>query len=396
MTAPPTPNSVAAVDIAALHRWLGDHTQHLVDDLVALAEHETPSDDPALLDQGVEYFQRWVRQRLGEPASLLRHRSDEYGDVLVLDYAGCTDRRVTALAHYDTVFSAGTLRSWPVTVEQDRVRGPGVFDMKAGLVQVVWALRVMTELGIARPAVRLVLNGDEEIGSPFSRPLLEEASKDADAVLVFEASADAAVKTARKGVGLFRVEVTGAETHAGLDPTAGASAVGEIAHMVTTLHGAADLDRGTSINVGTLHGGSRANVVAGHACADVDVRVTSGEEMRRVDEVLAALRARDPRADVRVLGEWNRPVMPRDEGVGAMFALARAAAEQLGVDLREASVGGASDGNFVAAMGIPVLDGLGAIGAGAHARHEHVTITGMVERAAVAAGVIGAFAAPPR
>jgi glutamate carboxypeptidase len=242
----------------------------------------------------------------------------------------------------------------------------------------------------------LVINGDEEVGSPFSRPLLEEAVDGADAVLVFEGSADGAVKTARKGVGLFQVRATGVESHAGLDPEAGASAIGEIARVVTTLHGAADLAAGTTINVGVLHGGRRPNVVAGSAEARLDVRVATPEELERVSGLLDSLTAVDPRVEIEVTGAWNRPVMTRTTEIAQMYELARAVASRIGVDLDEASVGGASDGNFVAALGIPVLDGFGAVGAGAHAAHEHVSVAGMLERTALAAGVLATFAVADR
>jgi glutamate carboxypeptidase len=299
---------------------------------------------------------------------------------------------LTFLAHYDTVWGAGTLADWPVRIDGDRFTGPGVFDMKAGLVQAVWAVRALRAAGLPHPAVRLLLSGDEEIGSPFSRPLIEKASADAAAVLVFEASADGALKTARKGVGLFDVHVRGVESHAGLEPAAGASAIDEIARVVRTLHAATDLDEGTTVNVGVLRGGTRSNVMAGAAEAEVDVRVASTAAEVRIDELLGSLRPHDPRAAITVQGGWNRPAMERSPAIAAMYALVRRAGERLGVELAETSVGGASDGNFAAAMGLPVLDGLGAIGAGAHARHEHVSIDGMLERSALAAAVITAFA----
>ena len=386
-------DAVERVDVPALRSWLETHTEYMVDDLVALAELETPSDDKELLSRGLKHVEEWITHRLGEPAMRTQHRSDDHGDVLVLDYAGDGDRRLVTLGHYDTVFDAGTLQTWPVRTDADRVSGPGVFDMKGGLVQLVWAIRALSQLGIPRPPVRLVLNGDEEIGSPFSRPLLEEAGADAAAALVFEASADGAVKTARKGVGLFDIVAHGLESHAGLDPLAGASAVGEIAHVITTLHDAADLGHGTSINVGTVRGGTRANVVAGSATISLDVRVATDEERRRVDVLLTSLEPHDDRIRLEVAGGWNRPVMARTDEIAAMYALAHRTARRMGVELRETSVGGASDGNFLAALGVPVLDGLGAVGAGAHARHEHVSVTGMVERCALAAGLIDTFAA---
>ena len=390
MTAVPPPSAVEGVDVAALHRWLDARRQQLVDDLVAYAELETPSDDLALLKKGLAHVEEWLAERLGPPADRAHHESGEHGDVVVLEYAGEGDRSSTLLAHYDTVWSAGTLDGWPVRVDGDRVSGPGVFDMKAGLVQAVWAVRALRAAGVPHPPLRLLLNGDEEVGSRFSRPLIEQACADAAAVLVFEASADGALKTGRKGVGIFEVDARGVEAHAGLDPESGASAVDEIARLVLQLHAAADPAAGTTVNVGVVRGGTRSNVVAGTARADVDVRVRSVAAQERIDELLQGLAPHDSRAEVAVRGGWNRPVMEPNAAISSVFALARRAAEQLGVELRETSVGGASDGNFAAAMGLPVLDGLGAVGGGAHARHEHVTVSGMVERSAVAAAVIAA------
>ena len=391
MTAVPPPSAVDGVDVAALHRWLDARRPQLVDDLVAYVELETPSDDLALLKKGLAHVEEWLNERLGPPASQAHHASDEYGDVVVLEYAGAGDRPLTLLAHYDTVWSAGTLDDWPVVVDGGRVSGPGVFDMKAGLVQAAWAVRALRAADVPHPPLRLLLNGDEEVGSRFSRPLIEQARADAAAVLVFEASADGALKTGRKGVGIFELDARGVEAHAGLDPESGASAVDEIARLVLQLHAASDPAAGTTVNVGVVRGGTRSNVVAGTAHADVDVRVRSVAAQEHIDALLQGLAPHDPRAEVAVRGGWNRPVMEPNAAISSVFALARRAAEQLGVELRETSVGGASDGNFAAAMGLPVLDGLGAVGGGAHARHEHVTVSGMVERAAVAAAVIAAF-----
>lgn len=390
----PLPDSMTSVDVRRIHSWLADHTAEMVDDVCWLVDLETPSDDVPLLDAGLVRIESWVTDRLGLPKDRTVWASDDHGDVLMLDYPGTGTNRLVALAHYDTVFDTGTVQARPARVDGDVVTGPGVFDMKGGLVQVVWALRALDVLGVPRPSLQLVLNGDEEIGSPFSRSILEELSRGADAALVLESSVEGAVKTARKGVGLFRVTATGIEAHAGLEPELGASAIDEIARVVVALHAGADLDRGTSINVGVVRGGSRPNVMAGSATADLDVRVSTAAEQARVDDLLASLRPRDGRVRLTLSGGWNRPVMMRTAGIARMYDLARAAAGQLQFDLQEASVGGASDGNFVAAMGIPVLDGLGAVGAGAHARHEWISISGMVERAALAAALIAVFGQP--
>jgi glutamate carboxypeptidase len=377
--------------------WIGQQRSQIVEDLAAYVSHETPSDDKALLASGLAWIEVWLQSRLGTPAVHRVVQGGEWGDTLVLDYPsdGESERWITALCHYDTVWSAGTLQSWPPTVQGDRFSGPGAFDMKGGLVQLVWALKASKELRLPRPNLRLVLNGDEEVGSPASRPVIEEEAVRGDAVLVFESSAEGgALKTARKGVGIFQVSVTGLEAHAGLDPDSGASAIDEIARVVVELHNSANVEKGTTVNVGVIQGGTRTNVKAGSATADVDVRVSSEYEAARIDALLGGLKARHSKASLEVSGEWNRPVMVRSAQTASLFAEAERVAGQLGFSLAETSVGGASDGNFAAALGLPVLDGLGAVGDGAHARHEWISIDGMLERTCLAAGLLAALEEP--
>ncbi|HVV11339.1 M20 family metallopeptidase [Amycolatopsis sp.] len=377
-------------DIRALRDWIGTQRDAMLADLETYVRIETPSDDKESLGRGLSWLDGWLTERLGAPSSVRHVDGGAHGDIRIYDYAGAGDP-VLVLCHYDTVWPLGTLAEWPFQVDGDKVTGPGVFDMKSGLVQAVWAVRALDAAGVPRPALRLVLNGDEEIGSLASRPVIEEAAAGTSAALVFEASADGAVKTARKGVGLFRIEATGVESHAGLDPAKGASAVDELARTVLALHGLTDLGAGTTVNVGVVAGGTRQNVVAGSAWGEVDVRVRTAEEAARVDAAIAGISARDPRATVTVEGGWNRPVMERTPAIAGLYQRARELAEGLGVTLRECSVGGASDGNFVAALGLPVLDGLGAVGDGAHARHEHISVAGMLERTALAAAVFASF-----
>ena len=378
-----------------LRDWIAAQQDDMLADLGRYVGIETPSDDKPSLDAGLSWLHDWLRDRLGEPARTRYTDGGPYGDIRVYDYPGAGDEPVLLLCHYDTVWPLGTLAARPFMVEGDRITGPGVFDMKAGLVQAVWALRALDAVGLPAPPVRLLLSGDEEIGSPASRPVIEAEARGTRAAFVFEASADGAVKTARKGVGLFQVSATGVESHAGLDPRAGASAIDEIARVVLTLHGLTDLAAGTTVNVGVLAGGTRSNVIAGAAEAHIDVRVGSAAEAERIDQALAALTPHDPRATLTLSGGWNRPVMERTPAVAALFELARDRAAGLDITLRECAVGGASDGNFVAALGTPVLDGIGAVGDGAHARHERASVDGMLERAALAAVVLNALAAPP-
>jgi glutamate carboxypeptidase len=381
---------------AELRRFVHDSTGAMLDDLEQFVRIETPSDDRSSLDAGAAWVQQWMDRRLGPPTSYRRESGGPHGDTLVFSYAGtgagAAAEPVCFLGHYDTVWPVGTIASMPFDVTGDVLRGPGVFDMKAGLVQAVWALRALEQTDRPRPPVRLVVNGDEEIGSPASRRHIEEQCRDAGAVLVFEPSADGAVKTARKGIGMFDVTLTGVEAHAGLDPRAGASAISALAEFVQLAHGLADLADGTSVNVGLVSGGTRHNVTAGAAYAGIDVRVATAAEAARIDDAFAAWRPSDPRVQVRVEGGWPRPVMTRSAGIGWLFAQAADVAAGLGLRLEETAVGGASDGNFAAALGRPVLDGLGAVGDGAHSRGEHATVSGLVERTVLAAALVAALA----
>ncbi|MEW2567278.1 2-dehydropantoate 2-reductase [Streptomyces sp. NPDC047070] len=387
---------------AAVRAWLDEHREDMVADLDAYTSQGSASDDLDDLAACLGWLRDWLDERLGAPDAeeILPRAEAGAGDILVRRYpardAVAKDARpVLLLGHYDTVWPTGTLDDWPFRRDGDHISGPGVFDMKAGLVQAVWALRALDALGLPRPACTLMLNGDEETGSLASHEAIVAESHGSRLAMVFEAAADGAIKTARKGVGLFTLTVTGSEAHAGLDPTAGASAVDELAHQILRLAELRAPDAGTSLNVGVVEGGTRSNVTAGRAVGRIDVRVASAAEQQRIGEAfaLAALRPVDPRTRVEITGDWNRPVFERTEQVAALAELTRRCAALLGEDLREASVGGASDGNFVVAAGTPVLDGIGAVGSGAHARSENTSVSGMVARSALAATVLVSLAA---
>ncbi|CAI4175515.1 2-dehydropantoate 2-reductase [Streptomyces albidoflavus] len=377
---------------AAVRDWLAAHREEMVADLAEYTSQESASDDLEALDACLAWVRHWLDGALGAPAHEEIRPRAEAGDLMIRRYPGTGTRPVLLLGHYDTVWPTGTLDQWPFRRDGDRITGPGVFDMKAGLVQAVWALKALDALGLARPACTLLLNGDEETGSLTSSDDLVAEARESRAALVFEAAADGAVKTARKGVGLFTVTVSGQEAHAGLDPQAGASATEELAHQILRLTGLRDLAAGTSLNAGVIEGGTRSNVTAGRATARLDVRVATAAEQERIGAALAALRPVDPRTTVEVSGGWNRPVFERTDQVAELAGLAQRCAATLGLDLREAAVGGASDGNFVVAAGVPVLDGIGAVGSGAHARSENTSVNGMVERAALTATVLTALA----
>ncbi|MGP3755551.1 2-dehydropantoate 2-reductase [Streptomyces sp. IBSNAI001] len=372
----------------AVREWLDAHREDMVDDLAAYTSQGSASDDREALAACLTWVRGWLDGALGAPQAEEVLERERTGDVLVRRYPGTGDRPVLLLGHYDTVWPTGTLEEWPFRRDGDLITGPGVFDMKAGLVQAVWGLRALDALGLPRPACTLMLNGDEETGSLASSEAIVAEARGSRAALVFEAAADGAVKTARKGVGLFTVTVTGKEAHAGLDPYAGASAVEELAHQILHLAGLRDPEAGTSLNVGVIEGGTRSNVTAGQAVARLDVRVASAAEQDRIGAALGALLPVDGRTSIEVTGGWNRPVFERTAGVAELAELAHSCAASLGWDLRETSVGGASDGNFVVAAGVPVLDGIGAVGSGAHARSENTSVAGMVERAALTAMVL--------
>ncbi|GIF46167.1 hypothetical protein Afe04nite_07060 [Asanoa ferruginea] len=301
------PKPPVGVDLSALRRWLVDRRADLLAEVAEYVSIETPSDSKPHLDRGLDWVTGRLAAVLGPAEASERFAGGEHGDTLVADFAGTGTRRLLVLCHYDTVWDAGTLADWPFTVADGIARGPGVFDMKAGLVQALWAVRALDAAGLPRPPLRFVLNGDEELGSISSRPFLEAAADGVTAALVLEPGVDGALKTARKGIGFFQVDVTGVEAHAGLDPEKGASAIDELARIVLALRALHDLRRGTSVNVGTIAGGTRNNVIAGHAVATIDVRVTDPAEAARVDAALAGLAPTDPRLGITVSGGWNRP-----------------------------------------------------------------------------------------
>lgn len=386
----PSAASSEAAALAAVRMWLRPRFADMTEDLRGYVDTETPSTDKALLTRGLTWIEGYLTAALGAPARRVLTDGGERGDSLLVEYAG-GGRTVLVLCHYDTVWDAGTIADWPCTVAADVMRGPGVFDMKAGLIQLVWALRALATVGVPAPTVRLLLTGDEELGSIGSRPVIEAAAEGVDAVLVMEPGVSGALKTSRKGVGLFSFDLTGVEAHTGLDPAKGASAVHELAHLIVRLRELHDLSVGTSVNFGVVAGGHRSNVTAGRARTTMDVRVDNPAEVRRVEAAVAAVRPIDGRVRIDVSGGWNRPVMDRTPQIGALYDAACEIGELLGLAISEQSAGGGSDGNFLSGRGLPLLDGLGAVGAGAHSRDEHILLTQTWERVALVAGLLARF-----
>jgi glutamate carboxypeptidase len=298
---------------------------------------------------------------------------------------GMQEVTVLLLGHLDTVFPEGETQKRPFRVDGNRASGPGVFDMKAGILLMWMALG---NLG-ATENVTVLLTSDEEVGSATSRAAIEDEARRSDAVLVLEPSLPGgAVKTARKGCGEYELRVRGVAAHAGIDPSKGASAIHELARQIVLVQKLQDLDWGISVNVGTISGGTRTNVVAEEARAVVDVRAPTQADAARVDAAFRALKAVDDRTAVSVTGGLDRPPLERTAQVARLYKQASEVARELGHALGEGSTGGGSDGNFTAALGVATLDGLGAVGDGAHALHEHVVIESLTDRAALVAGLI--------
>jgi len=279
----------------------------------------------------------------------------------------------------------GTIERKPFALDGDVARGPGVYDMKASVAMMLQALRLLRDRQVPHRRITWLINTEEEVGSPVSRPHIERLARESAYVLVLEppVAPDGALKTARKGVGMFNMRISGVAAHAGADPEKGISAIQELANQIQYLHGLTDFTLGTTVNVGVVSGGTARNVVAAEAAAQIDLRVTTMTEAQRAVQAILAATPRLHGATVSVEGGLNRPPMERTERIAAAFGRAQEAGHRLGLTLSEASTGGGSDGNFTAAIGAATIDGLGCTGNGAHAEHEHISLDGLAERTAL-------------
>jgi glutamate carboxypeptidase len=352
-----------------------------------LVAAESPSDDRPPLDDCGRLLARWLAT-LG--AAVERVPAQTTTDHVMARWPG-RGPAVLLVGHFDTVWPVGQLERMPIAERDGKLFGPGVLDMKAGLaIGMTAAHALATSLPeSSRPAITLIATSDEEVGSRTSRAIIEQLARESAAVLVLEpALPGGGLKTARKGVGEFEVIAEGVSSHAGADPRAGASAVHELARQIVALEALADPDRGLTLNVGVIEGGTRSNVVAERARAIVDVRIARAEDAARIEQAVRTLQPRNPRVRLTVRGAVNRPPMERTPGVARLFDLARQVAADLDRPLSEGATGGASDGNFTAALGVPTLDGLGAVGDGPHALHEHVIVDELIPRASLVAGLM--------
>jgi glutamate carboxypeptidase len=364
------------------------HREAMVALLADLVAAESPSDAPET-QAGPLGILAAQFQQLGYD---VRHTPGrKTGGWLLARHPAAGQRpRQLLLGHCDTVWPVGTLAEMPLVIEDDILRGPGSYDMKAGLVQGIFALRALQELGLDPPlAPVFLINTDEEIGSIESRPIIEELAQQSARALVLEPSAgpDGKLKTARKGTGEFTITVRGVAAHAGLEPEKGASAILAMAELIRALAALNDYPRGVSVNVGVISGGLRANVVAPECRAVVDARAMTAADAARLEETLRGLAAPLPGTTIEISGGFERGPLERTPRNVALWELACEVGAEMGLALDEAAVGGGSDGNLTSAY-TATLDGLGPVGDGAHARHEHVIISKMIERSALLAGLL--------
>jgi glutamate carboxypeptidase len=372
------------------------------DELLELAQQlvlaESPSDDKAAVDACVDLA---VTRAKALGGRVKRHRQRAWGDVLELRFgprAKSGEGRTLVLGHLDTVWPLGTLKAMPCRTAPDsagkaRIWGPGTLDMKVGVAMAFTALEMLAEARMLDREIVLLLNSEEEVGSPVSRPITEKLALECSAVYVLEPAQRLAYKTSRKGTGNWRLAVQGLAAHAGVDFTRGRSAILELGRLIDKVSSWTDLERGvekgTTVNVGVIGGGTKSNVIPAEAWAEVDVRVARRADGPQMEKRFAALKA-TPKSgcSLTVEGGINRPPMERMRGTVKLFRRAQGLAAELGWELAEAGTGGASDGNFTSALGIATLDGMGAVGEGAHATHESVLLEHIAPRTALLAGML--------
>jgi glutamate carboxypeptidase len=361
----------------------------LVQMIQTLVRTESPSDDKPAVDACGVLVSGQI-QTLGGRVKL--HRQRGFGDVVEAHFGPRrregNGKKILLLGHIDTVWPLGTLKTMPCRVGEGRLWGPGTLDMKAGVAMAFTAIEMLIEASLLDREIVLLLNSEEEVGSPVSRPITERLAQECSAVYVLEPAQGLAYKTARKGIGNWRIDIKGVGAHAGVDFEKGASALCELAHVVHTVSHWTDLKRGLTVSVGLAGGGSKTNVIPADAWAEVDVRIARKADGPRIERKFAGLKVVDKRCSLAVTGGVNRPPMERTRGTVALYRQARVLAAELGFALEEAATGGASDGNFTSAMGVPTLDGMGAVGEGAHAAHESILLEHLAPRTALLAGML--------
>jgi glutamate carboxypeptidase len=370
-------------------RYCEERKDQMVQFIRDMVEIESPSDNK----QAVDRVSALVASRFEGMGGRIRfHRTANFGNHLQVDFdSPHRAKPVLLLGHYDTVYPLGTLAQMPCRLEKGRLYGPGVYDMKAGIALMMTAVDALrSSHGELPRAVTVLLVSDEEVGSESSRVITEILAKKSAEVLVCEPSYGprGAVKTARKGIGEYLLKVTGKASHSGLDFEKGQSAIVELAAQIGKISTLVDLKRGLTLNVGTMQGGTRVNVVPAEASATIDVRIARIKDGKDIDKKLRALKPVNRKCKLQISGGLTRPPMERTKGIAGLYKKAVSISRELGWKLEEAAVGGGSDGNFTAGLGIPTLDGLGAVGEGAHSSHESIEVSTLPRRAALLAGLL--------
>ncbi|NLN84092.1 MAG: M20 family metallopeptidase [Firmicutes bacterium] len=374
--------------ISKIYNWLNDHEMEILAELEEMVNTETPSDRKDLLD----LFSISLAQKFSDLGAETKFiLESKAGNHLKVEY-GQGEKQALILCHFDTVFAAGTVAQRPFTYDADKkiARGPGVLDMKAGIISALWAIKAFEALEIS-PEVKVVLlfNSDEEVGSRSSRPYIEEEAKKSDVVFVLEPGIgpEGTYKLWRKGTGGFRVNITGKASHAGANPEEGISAIDELSYLIQKIHALNNPLTGTTLNVGVVGGGTRGNVVAQDAWAQVDLRVMTAQEGERVVREVLAIEPTG-QAQIEITGGLSRPPMEITEAATALYEKATALAKELGYSYDQGGTGGGSDGNFTAALGITTLDGMGGVGHGAHSEEEYILTEHLTVRTAIIAEMI--------
>ena len=363
------------------------HADDTMETLRTMVEMESFTADTPSVDKLSSYIKERL-ETLGASVEVISQT--EAGNHLLAEW-GEGEEQILILCHMDTVWATGTLQDMPFRVQDGLVSGPGILDMKAGIAILLHALDALNNLGLSpQRRVKMVFNSDEEVGSTTSRALIEEEARKSAHVFVLEPAAGSggALKIGRKGVGMFQLKVTGRAAHAGNEPEKGISAVEELAHQIIRLHSFTDLEIGTTVNVGVMSGGSVRNQIAPFAEGLVDLRVATMSEADRVTEEILALKPSLPGAVVEITGGMNRLPMEKTPATARLLESARSISEPLGIELGEAHVGGGSDAQFASAMGVAVLDGLGGVGEGPHAAHEHIIAADLPRRVALLASLL--------
>ena len=385
------PSKTANQSILSCLDYCQQHQAELLTLIQRMVELESPSDHKTALDRMGEFLAH-VFEDSGGKATFYQEK--QAGNHLKVEFGGSEGKPILLLGHFDTVWSMGTLTSMPFRIDSGRAFGPGVYDMKAGIGMMIFALRALAGSGQKghRP-VTVLLDSDEEVGSKTGRPLVEATAKQCEAALVLEPSTgpQGRLKTARKGVGDITIRVRGIASHAGVDFEKGHSAIVELSRQLLEIMKFCDAGRGITVNPGVIQGGTRTNVIAAEAWAEVDLRIAHAADASVLEQKFAALKPFDPACSIEISGGLNRPPMERTEGTVRLFKIAQELGRAIGMNVEESSTGGGSDGNFTSALGVPTLDGLGALGEGAHAINESVVVGELPHRTALLAGLLQAL-----